>query len=417
MRTLPVIFCAIVIAVCSLQSHAQKPRENETQAAAQKPPQAKTLKSQLQEVADKSAERMPAQVLAVMQEAVDEVRATGIEKEALQLGDPAIDAMLKGWNGEKVRLSNLWSERPIVLMWYRGGWCPYCNVQLRAMQQQIKAIEGAGAKLVVLTPELPERAKQTADANDVSFVALHDKNNKLAKKYGLVFELPESIVPMYRDHLKLAEHNGNAAMELPLAATYVVDTEGIIRYAFLDADYKNRAEPAEVVAAVEKLAPKNFGPPAVGQAAPDFELKALNGESVSLKQSLEEGPVAVVVLRGFPGYQCPVCTRQVGSLINAADAFAIKKARVILVYPGAANQLGEKAAEFLRDTRLPDNFTLVTDPDYSFTNAYGLRWDAPRETAYPSTFVVGEDGKVDFAIVSEGHRGRAQTSDVLDAIE
>lgn len=112
-------------------------------------------------------------------------------------------------------------------------------------------IKDAGARLVVLTPELPAKAKETAEANDLEIVALHDDNNALARQYGIVFQLPEPIVPAYRDKLKLPEYNGNDAMELPLAATYVIDKSGKITYAFLDADYKKRAEPADVIAAVK----------------------------------------------------------------------------------------------------------------------------------------------------------------------
>ncbi|PQO26481.1 peroxiredoxin-like family protein [Blastopirellula marina] len=213
-----------------------------------------TLKEQLQQKSDESGKRFPPEMLQKMRDAVQSVRDTGIEKSAKQVGDQAIDAELTGWNGKTVKLSEMWSEGPVVLMWYRGGWCPYCNLQLRAMQQELKAIEGAGAKLIVLTPELPEKAKETAEANDISFVALHDKNSATAHKYGLVFELPEAILPLYRDRLHLADVNGSDAMELPLSATYVVDTKGKIRYAFLDADYTKRAEPADVVAAVKKVA-------------------------------------------------------------------------------------------------------------------------------------------------------------------
>lgn len=216
--------------------------------------QVKTLQEQLQQKAAEAGKRYPPEMLKVMRDAVATVRATGVEKSAKQVGDTAIDAELTGWNGKQVRLSDMWRQGSVVLMWYRGGWCPYCNLQLRAMQKEMKAIEGAGAKLVVLTPELPEKAQETAEANDVSFVALHDKQNATARQYGLVFDLPETILPIYRDKLKLAEFNGSDAMELPLSATYVIDTNGKIRYAFLNADYTQRAEPAEVVAAVKKVA-------------------------------------------------------------------------------------------------------------------------------------------------------------------
>lgn len=213
-----------------------------------------TLSQLLKEKADASKTRLPAEARRKYAQGIEEVKATGIEQSARQVGDAAIDAQLSGWDGNSVRLSELWSQGPIVLMWYRGGWCPYCNIQLRAMQQSMDKIENAGARLVVLTPELPEKAKETSAANDLDIVALHDKDNRVARKYGLVFKLPEVIVPAYRDKLKLPEYNGNDAMELPLAATYVIDRTGKITYAFLDADYKHRAEPAEVIKAVKDAA-------------------------------------------------------------------------------------------------------------------------------------------------------------------
>ncbi len=139
-------------------------------------------------------------------------------------------------------------------MWYGGGWYPDCNLQLRAMQQSMDKIENIGAKLVVLTPELPEKAKETAEANDLDIVALHDKGSAVAQEQGLVFQLPEAIIPVYRDKLKLPEYNGNDVMELPLSATHVIDKSGKITYAFLDADYKKRDEPADVIKAVKAAA-------------------------------------------------------------------------------------------------------------------------------------------------------------------
>lgn len=212
------------------------------------------LSEQLAEKAAASGTRMPENVRQTYAEGVETVRATGIEQSAKQVGDAAIDAKLLGWDGESVQLSELWQEGPIVLMWYRGGWCPYCNLQLRAMQQSMDEIENAGARLVVLTPELPEKAQETAAANDLDIVALHDEGNAVAREYGLVFSLPDPIIPAYRDKIKLPEYNGNDDMELPLAATYVIDKSGKITYAFLDADYKKRAEPADVIQAVEKAA-------------------------------------------------------------------------------------------------------------------------------------------------------------------
>jgi len=107
-----------------------------------------TLKEQLAEKADQFAKRASAERRAAAKKGIEAVRATGIEKSARQVGDAAIDGELKDWKGNTVTLSKLWSEGPVVLMWYRGGWCPYCNIQLRAMQKNLDKLEGAGAKLV-----------------------------------------------------------------------------------------------------------------------------------------------------------------------------------------------------------------------------------------------------------------------------
>lgn len=154
----------------------------------------------------------------------------------------------------------------------------------------------------------------------------------------------------------------------------------------------------------------------VGQQAKDFELKAIGGETVKLSELTAKGPVVLVVLRGYPGYQCPLCTRQFGEFVGKADAFKTAGARVVFVYPGPSDKLKERAAEFVKGKDYPDHFTVLLDPDYSFTTAYGLRWDAPNETAYPSTFVLDGERKVLFAKVSTGHGDRSAAADVLKAV-
>ena len=163
-------------------------------------------------------------------------------------------------------------------------------------------------------------------------------------------------------------------------------------------------------------------PPKVGDTVPDFALPALlpgggADAKVELSKVLEDGPVVLVVLRGYPGYQCPMCTRQVGSLIQQADAFKKAGARVVMVYPGPAENLEMRAKEFGGKGELPDNFVFLLDPGYEFTNAYHLRWEAPGETAYPSTFVVTPDRKVTYATVSKTHGGRPKTAEVVAAAQ
>lgn len=150
----------------------------------------------------------------------------------------------------------------------------------------------------------------------------------------------------------------------------------------------------------------NAAPPAKGETAPNFTLRTLDDKPVELKSFTDAGPVVLVVLRGWPEYQCPVCTRQVQDYVANAVEFARKGARVLMVYPGPAAQLKAHAQEFLQDKQWPAEFTFVTDPDYTFTLAYGLRWEAKKETAYPSTFILERGGEVRFAHVSKSHGNR-----------
>ncbi len=153
--------------------------------------------------------------------------------------------------------------------------------------------------------------------------------------------------------------------------------------------------------------------PKVGDEAKDFELSALDGEKVKLSKLTADGPVVLVVLRGYPGYQCPLCTRQFAEFRSQADAFKAASARVLFVYPGPAKGLKDRAAEFVKGKDYPAHFAILLDPDYSFTTAYGLRWDAKNETAYPSTFVIDRKRTVTFAKVSTTHGDRAKANDLI----
>lgn len=162
--------------------------------------------------------------------------------------------------------------------------------------------------------------------------------------------------------------------------------------------------------------PPASAPPAVGGKAPNFTLKAIDGKNVSLAETLKRGPAVVIVLRGYPGYQCPLCTRQVADLLKHADEIKARRAQVLMIYPGPSANLRTRAEEFIRGQKLPGNVSLLVDPDYAFVSAYGLRWDAPNETAYPSTFVINPDGPVRFAKISKTHGGRSSAAEVVKTL-
>jgi peroxiredoxin len=172
-----------------------------------------------------------------------------------------------------------------------------------------------------------------------------------------------------------------------------------------------------MIIAANSLANAGAATPRVGDTAPDFELGSLNGEKVKLSELAQQGPVVLVVLRGYPGYQCPICNAQVGELMSKAREFQEARSRVVLVYPGPSEGLKQRADEFVRGKTLPENFQILLDPGYTFTNRYGLRWDAPKETAYPSTFVIDGQRTIRFSKVSPSHGGRATAAEILEALK
>lgn len=176
-----------------------------------------------------------------------------IVKNAAQVGDEAYNFDLPNATGENVKLSQLLDNGPVVLLWYRGGWCPYCNMTLSYYQDVLPEIEKAGGQLVAISPELPDSTLSTKEKNDLSCEILSDVGNQTAKDYGVVFELTPEVAEIYQESFDLHGYNGDESNTLPLAATFVIDTHGTIRYAFLDADYRNRAEPKEVIEVLKKL--------------------------------------------------------------------------------------------------------------------------------------------------------------------
>jgi len=191
--------------------------------------------------------------IEVYEGGIQAVVDSGIVQSAKQTGDAYADFTLKNAQGTTTTLSDLVADGPVVLTWYRGGWCPYCNITLRALQQILPQLKESGASLVALTPELPDNSLSTHEKNELSFEVLTDTDNQVAKQYGIVFTLETETAVYYKNAFDLKTYNGNDTDELPLTATYVIDKEGVIRYSFLDADYRNRAEPSDILEALKNL--------------------------------------------------------------------------------------------------------------------------------------------------------------------
>jgi len=153
--------------------------------------------------------------------------------------------------------------------------------------------------------------------------------------------------------------------------------------------------------------------PAAGDKAKDFTLAKLDGSKVSLSQLEKSGPVVLLMLRGWVGYQCPFCNKQVGDFITHAKELQAAGANIVLVYPGAADLVQLKAEDFATGKTMPSNMHFTTDPDLKTVNLYNLRWDAPNETAYPTTLLIDKSGVIRYAKISKSHGDRSSAADVL----
>ncbi len=193
--------------------------------------------------------------VATMEQATQELRNSGIEKTALQVGQAAPSLTLPNAVSKPIALASLWAHGPLIVVFYRGGWCPYCNLELRAWQALLPQLNSLGAKIVAISPQLPDSSLSTAEKNALAFEVLSDSSLSAADGFGLAFEMPESLIQVYKTvgH-DLPNLNGNGRWVLPVPATYLIDRQGIIQYAHIDADYRNRAEPADIIEQIKKLA-------------------------------------------------------------------------------------------------------------------------------------------------------------------
>ncbi len=213
-----------------------------------------TLQSTIDQYNAAKRESMPAEVLETMATATSELKDSGIENQVLRAGDRIPEFSLPNQHGEIRRFADYLAESPVVLNIYRGGWCPYCNFEMKALADALPEIEAAGARLIGMSPETPERAQDTAARNNIGIEILSDAGNVVSEKMGLVFSLAEELRPIYLGAgLDIPAYNGDDTFMLPVPATYIVGSDGVIKFDFVNADYTQRLEPQDIVAILNKM--------------------------------------------------------------------------------------------------------------------------------------------------------------------
>ncbi|HVV45365.1 MAG TPA: peroxiredoxin-like family protein [Bryobacteraceae bacterium] len=199
----------------------------------------------LEELSQEIRTTAPPERLQANAQTISDLIASGIRASALKEGDTAPDFALQDAHGHMVALRTLLDRGPVVISFYRGSWCPFCNLELRGLQRVLPQMEEMGASLAAISPQLPDHSLSTEEKNQMTFPVLSDAGNVVAKRFGIVFTLPAALVraneAIGRD---LAEINGEAgAAQLPMPATFVLNKSGVIRLAFVEEDWSKRLDP------------------------------------------------------------------------------------------------------------------------------------------------------------------------------
>ena len=197
---------------------------------------------------------VPAESRQKMQEATEALIATGIEQQVLKQGQEFPSFELPNATGQTIRLDDQLKNGPVVITFYRGGWCPYCNLELKELQNHLDEIKAQGAQLIAISPQTPDASLDTQEKNNLQFEVLSDAKNQVARQIGLVFQLPDEIVSIYKGlGIDVEQSNGETSHELPLPATFIVDRQGVIQFVEAEGDYSKRTEPAAIVEELKKL--------------------------------------------------------------------------------------------------------------------------------------------------------------------
>jgi peroxiredoxin len=237
-----IVFATLLLMSCN----NSEPKEMEPQNRKEKVI-ATTLQADLDAKKAKWAAGATDEKKKLYDDGIEAIVKDRIMPNAKNVGDKAPNFSLTNATGDTVQLSDYLKKGKVILTWYRGGWCPYCNLTLRSLQQSLPGFKEKGASLLALTPEVPDKSISTSEKHNLEFEVLSDIGNGVARDYGVVFTLIPELAESYQTGFDLHSYNGDESNELPLAATYIINQKGIIEYAFLHKDYRNRAEPSEIL--------------------------------------------------------------------------------------------------------------------------------------------------------------------------
>lgn len=212
------------------------------------------LTAELSTTYNQFLETAPKEVSEVITEAVGNFKSTYDSAKAIQPGTAFPKFQLSDATGQKVTLDDLLGKGAILVSFYRGEWCPFCNLELRALQSHLDEFHKKGVTLVAISPELPDQSLSTSEKLSLKFPVLSDVDNKLAKQLGLLFPQPKAMQTVYdKFGVDWKQRYGNDDLEVPVPATFLVDKKGIVRNSFVNPEYQHRLDPETALQWIEHL--------------------------------------------------------------------------------------------------------------------------------------------------------------------
>lgn len=218
-----------------------------------------TLAAELNAVTENVRKQLPPETFAVMEAGNRKLAVSGLAERALKPGERMPDFELPDATGRIIRSADLRARGALLISFYRGSWCPYCNLELKALQARLGEIAAKGATLVAISPQTPDQSLTTAEKQCLRFPVLSDASNRVARQFGLVFTLDESLRPYYSAFgIDLVAHNGDDSFELPAPATYAVARDGTVLNAYVEVDYRKRLEPETILGWLDAARPRGL---------------------------------------------------------------------------------------------------------------------------------------------------------------
>ena len=215
-----------------------------------------TLREQLLRQKTGAAERLPADVVAVFDQTIEDRLAEGVPADVIKVGDTLEPFTLDDATGKPVTLDNLVESGPAVIVFYRGGWCPYCNLALRAYQREVlPELSGIGGRLVAISPQTPDQSLSTAEKAQLEFTVLSDPGSRVAGRIGIAFQEADEVLEAQRKlGLDLRQVNAEGSINLPRPTVLIVDTDRTVRFVDVQPDFTARTEVADILAALAEIA-------------------------------------------------------------------------------------------------------------------------------------------------------------------